>query len=283
MDPILMKDWETVFMNKKICLVAKNKETYFIKRLIEEVGQGQVTLFDPWSDYEIPEAELYLVRTTGVYGSDLDLMLLKTLPGDKILNPLEVLRRFRSKTVQYQWMDEENIPVLPWLPLKGVDLITVEKFFRLYPEMVVKPTIGQGGWGVEGHTWQSFREWWKKKKGKDEDYLLQPFIKNSREIRVFFSKGQAPVVMERRTKSGIAANFKKSGEALMVDLPPELSFLVPELIEKSGAFYGAMDIILDENRPYVLEMNSVPGIEQLEQVTGQNIMAQFLETLSCQN
>ncbi|MFP5385716.1 MAG: RimK family alpha-L-glutamate ligase [Bacteriovoracia bacterium] len=269
-------------MNKKICLVAKNKETYFIKRLIEEVGQSEVTLFNPWSDLEIPAADVYVVRTTGVYGSDLDLMLLKSLPAERIINPLPVLNKFRSKTVQYQWMDEENFPVLPWLSLKGMDLLMVEKFFRLYPEMVVKPTIGQGGWGVEGLTWESFKTW-KNKKGKDEDYLLQPFVKNSRELRVFFCKGIGPLVLERRTKSGIAANFKKSGEARAVDLPSELTPLVSGLIEKSGAFYGAMDIILDENRPYVLEMNSVPGIEQLEQVSGKNVMLEFLKSLLCQN
>lgn len=261
----------------KLCIVAKNKTTYFIKRLIEEVGQG-VTVFDPWSDIIFPEAEKFLVRTTGVYGNDLDLMMLKSVPAEKIVNPVPVLERFRSKSSQYDWFEGKDIPALAWIFVKGSDLLTVEKFFRLYPELIVKPLRGQGGWGVEALTWEKFKSW-KKKKGKDEDYLLQPFIKNATEYRYFFMKDSAPVVLERRSKSGIAANFQQQGEAKLTTLPSELEVLVEDLIQKSGALYGAIDLIVQDHRPYVLELNAVPGIEQLEKVSGRNIVREMLTTI----
>ena len=261
----------------KICIIAKNKSTYFIKRLIEEVGESQVALFDPWSDVLLPEAQAYVFRSTGIYGNDLDLFFAKTLPPEKVFNPLPVLERFRAKDRQYFWFEDHDIPSLPWIYVKGSDLITIEKFFRLYPELIVKPLRGQGGWGIEALAWNSFKTW-KKNKGKDEDYLLQPFIKNAVEYRYFFLKGSSPVVLERKSKSGIAANFQRQGEAKLSSLPPEFQAMMDDLIQKSGALYGAIDLIIQHDVPYVLELNAVPGIEQLELVSGRNIMMDLLSS-----
>jgi glutathione synthase/RimK-type ligase-like ATP-grasp enzyme len=261
----------------KIAVVAKNKETHFIKRLSEEVGEP-VPVFDPWSDLAFPEARRYVVRTTGVYGSELDLLMLGSLPPTAVVNPREVLGRFRAKDLQYRWFEESEVPCLPWLPVKGSDLLTVEKFFRLYPEAVVKPLRGQGGWGIEVLTWETFRPW-RRRRGIDEDYLLQPFVKNAAEYRYFFIDGEAPLVLERRSKSGIAANFRRAGEARVAALPAEFQSDVEALVERSGAVYGAIDLIVDGGRAMVLELNAVPGVEQLEAVTGQNVVGRLVDRL----
>ena len=54
----------------KLVIITKNPQTYFIERLIKDVGEDKVKLFNPWTDLEFPMGENYLVRTTGVYGSD---------------------------------------------------------------------------------------------------------------------------------------------------------------------------------------------------------------------
>lgn len=261
----------------KFCVIAKNKNTYFIKRLIEEVGQ--LPVFDPWSDYDFPEAEKYIVRTTGIYRNDLDLMMLKGQSPEKVVNSYNVLNRFRTKSSQYYWFEDHHFSSLPWIPLKGTDLVTIEKFFRLYPELVVKPLAGQGGWGIEVLTWDKFKSW-KKKKGADEDYLLQPFIKDATELRYFFLKGHEPIVLERTAKTGIAANFQREGSATVTTLPSEHKKAVEEIIQKSGAHYGAMDLLIKDGVLYVLELNSVPGIEQLEKVSGKNVIQMFLTSLN---
>lgn len=261
----------------KLVILTKNPQTYFIKRLINEVGSSRIELFNPWYDLIVPEAEKYLVRTTGVYKSDLDLLMLQSLPSEAVINPLDALKRFRSKSSQYNWFDEESLPGLHWLPLKGSDLITIEKFFRLYPRVVVKPLLGQGGWGVEVLTWASFKGWWKKHQAKkDEDYLIQPLVEEARELRHFFIKDEFSLTLERKALSGIAANFQKQGTASVVDLPEAIQADLDRLISKSGALYGAIDLFLDNGRVIILELNTVPGIEQLEQVSGINIIKKFL-------
>ena len=262
----------------KICVVAKNKDTYFIKRLIEEVRDG-VVIFNPWMDIEFPSANLYLSRCTGVYNSDLDLMFLKTISKNKLVNSFEVLKLFRSKINQYEWFDKEDIPSLPWLPIKGSDLLTIEKFFRLYPELVVKPFIGQGGWGVQKLTWPEFKSW-KKKKSSDENYLLQPLVKDGKEFRYFFIKGKSPIILERKAKSGIAANFRSQGDAQISTLPGQMMDKIQILVESSAAHYGAIDLFIKGEQLYILELNTVPGIEQLEKISGINIIRELLESFS---
>lgn len=261
---------------KNIVIVAKNQETHFIKRMIEEAGQKSCEFFNPWKDFSIPEGSFYLVRTTGIHHSDLDLLMLSGLESNKVINPLRSLRRFRSKKTQYEWMEEVNFPILPWLDLRGCDLLTVEKFFRLYPEMVVKPHCGQGGWGIEVLTWESFKTWWKKKQNRDEDYLLQPYQRGSEEFRYFFIKGEWSATLKRIAQKGVAANFKNDGKAEIAALPDQFALALQEVAERSGLLYGAIDVLVDGNNLAILDVNSVPGIEQLEAVTGENVMSKLL-------
>ncbi len=263
----------------QICVLAKNSQTYFIRRLIEEVG-NRVALFNPWADFELPEANCYLARTTGVYKSDLDLSLMKGIDQNKLINPLAALVRFRSKSSQYQWFDDQDIPALPWLPLQNADLIQVERFFRLYPFLVVKPLVGQGGWGVEVLTWESFGAWWKKRRGKDESYLLQPYIRETLEFRCFFIEGEAPLFLERSARTGVAANFKAQGSAKVSRFPQEYKEWLGQIISKSGLKYGAIDLFMKSTGPVVLEINAAPGIEQLELLTGKNVIQPLLQMIS---
>lgn len=260
----------------KLCILAKNKKTYFINRLIEELGNS-VLLFDPWSDLELPEADTYLVRTTGVYNSDLDLLMLQGLGEARVINSLDTLKRFRSKISQYLWLEEMNFSILPWVSFKDSDLMTLEKFAVLYPEMVMKPNIGQGGWGIEVVKREELKRLFKK---EDKDYLLQPLISGATELRYFFLKGCPPIVLKRSAKSGVAANFKNGGDAEVSELPLQFIPEVERLISLSGAFYGAIDLFIDHGKLYFLELNTVPGIEQLESIGKINIMKVIISSLA---
>jgi glutathione synthase/RimK-type ligase-like ATP-grasp enzyme len=260
----------------KLVVVTKNPNTYFLERLTGEVGNDALVFFNPWTDAFFPKAEKYLVRTTGVYGSDLDLLMLQSLDSRQIVNSLNSLRRFRSKSLQYSWFDDHDFPTAPWINLKGASLLTIEKFFRLFPFAVVKPDIGQGGWGVDLFNWERFKGWWKKMQGKDESYILQAFIGEATELRYFFIKDEFSLVLERKTKNGITANFKKSGEAFVSTLANEYRDIIERMIQASEAQYGAIDLLIKDGQLFILELNSVPGIEQLEKVSGENIIRLLL-------
>lgn len=267
---------------KPLLILAKNKDTYFIKRLINEVGVSHCMLFDPWSNEHVPEAtQQCLVRTTGVYGSDADLDFLKGYPGN-IINPLSALELFRRKSTQYQFFSDHNLPALPWLELIDLSWDEVHHWVRLcrQSQFIVKPDRGQGGWGIEIHDLPSLKDWFElQKQRQDLNYLLQPFLTEAHEYRVFFVGEELTTLRREATTNHMAANFRQGGLAHLDELPAWSVANIKRLIQDSGAQYGAIDVFLRHPEMWILELNTAPGVEQLEQVSGQNIVADIATKL----
>lgn len=279
MSHILLRNWK-LGMNK-LCVVGRNFETPFIKRLSEEVGSLKWTPFNPWLEMALPWADLYLVRSPGVYRDDWDLIQLERI-GEKsgIINPLTALKLFRDKVGQFSFWQGKGISVLPWLDLRQSDLSQALAFFDQQQMSVglVKPTRGQQGWGVEKCDKDQFAKWWVAQQQKgDRDYLLQPFIK-ARELRVFYIQ-QKIWVLERTPLQGVVANFAQQGGASLTQLSSSAASFIKSIIELSGTHYGAIDFFMVNGQPILLELNLSPGIEQLEQLTGENIMNQLLRSI----
>jgi glutathione synthase/RimK-type ligase-like ATP-grasp enzyme len=258
----------------KILVLAKNRRTYFTERLIEEVGDRRLVFWNPF-DHAVPPRDFSMVlcRTTGIHHSTQDLVFLDsvTVP---VLNPLGSLKRFRSKPSQYEFLSTD-FPVLPWNLLKD----SFSWDWARHPEVLVKPCFGQGGWGIQVLDRQAFYIWIEHQRHiGDLDYLMQPFVRGD-EYRIFFIDHRVFVL--RRYSPGAAANFAQGGEAEVAELPPPLMGIVKELIQTSGARYGGIDLMVVSGKPYILELNTVPGIEQLEKVTKINIMRILAEELLC--
>ena len=135
--------------------------------------------------------------------------------------------------------------------------------------ILVKPNRGQGGWGVEVLNAQSLTQWWKK---GDHDYVAQPYRDDLREGRLFFIGPDFRRTLERERGPGsVAANFKQEGLARPLTLTESYRDHLESLIHHSDALYGAIDFLFDDSRLYTLELNVVPGIEQLEMTTKENI------------
>ena len=66
----------------------------------------------------------------------------------------------------------------------------------------------------------------------------------------------------------------------MTQLPPEASSEIQRLIEMSKAHYGAIDLIIKDGIISILELNIAPGVEQLEKVTGENVVRELVESFS---
>lgn len=258
----------------KYCVIARNFKTSFIKRLSEEVGD-ELAFFNPWEDEVLPKARIYFFRSTAIHGSDLDLKSLSRLPENSLLiNPEQSLRAFRTKETQYAQGLHEPFQPIPWLSLLGRSLDEARGFAETQGPVVVKPIRGQQGWGVERLTSETLCDWWKKR--TDDEYLLQRFIPG-RELRLFFIRDQY-LLLQRRGEE--TANFARGGSAEACELPRELKALADIFIGNSGAFYGAIDLMESGGKFYFLELNLAPGIEQLEAVTGENVIELLIRSLN---
>ena len=253
----------------KILVVAKNPETYFIKRLIDEVGNDRVVLYNPWKDPAPMGFTQILFRSSGVYHSDVDLAFARTL-NTPIMNPLSSLETFRSKSSQYRFFAQEGHPSLPWWWLEKWSAV------ESIQQYLVKPDRGQGGWGIEVLSARELLSWRERQLSKgDASWIVQPFVQ-APEYRVFFMGEERFTLKRTPNPNHLVANFAQEGEAELVTMPEPMRATVERLIRASGAFYGAIDLLETPAGPQFLELNVVPGIEQLEKITGLNIMKLFL-------
>jgi glutathione synthase/RimK-type ligase-like ATP-grasp enzyme len=115
-----------------------------------------------------------------------------------------------------------------------------------------------------------------EKETTDRSWIVQPYLENVKEFRLFFCDHEE-FLLERTGE--VAANFNQGGEAKLVSLPPELSELGEDIRNATGAVFGAVDFFQVGSQQLILEVNPVPGIEQLEKVTGLNIVKKVLSCL----
>lgn len=249
----------------KLCVVTRNQETYFVKRLTEEVRE--FSFWNPWEEARLPEAETYLVRTSGVYGDDRDLDLLgNTL--HTVINPVSSHELLRDKARQFHFLERKGFHLIPWKTLDNRGDFLPEK-------ILIKPIRGQGGWGIRVMDQSEFLAW--EKLSTDRSWIVQPFMENVKELRLFFC-GDEEILLERTGE--IAANFTQGGSAKMIPVPPELSELGEEIRMITGLSYGAVDLFETRKGEHlILEINPVPGIEQLEKVSGLNIVRKVISIL----
>jgi glutathione synthase/RimK-type ligase-like ATP-grasp enzyme len=253
----------------KILVLAKNQNTYFIRRLYEEVDLNTLEIFDPFVPvkalkFEVPD--IILCRTTGVYHDDQDLNFLQK-QSTKIINRLSSLINFRSKSRQYEYLAQHSIRILPWKKCDS-NLGGIQN----YETLLIKPDKGQGGRGISVLKKNDFENWYNYQLNlNDTDFVIQPYFQAQKEFRIFFID-QRLWVLERWNDKGHAVNFNQSGYAKASTLTLALEAKVRELIEVSGATYGAIDLLVSESDHYFLELNAVPGVEQLEQIFKENIV-----------
>lgn len=242
----------------KICVVTRNPETYFVKRLTEEVGD--VLLWNPWKQAPLPTTNNFLVRTSGVYGDDRDLDLLRNIERT-LINPVSSHALLRDKTKQFQFLEKKGFHLIPWKTLDGRGEFLPEK-------ILIKPIRGQGGWGIRVMEQSEFLRW--EKSSTDRSWIIQPYLENVKEFRLFFC-GNEEVLLERSGAS--VANFSQGGSARMIRIPDALKELGEEIRVLTGLEYGAIDLFETSGGEHlILEVNPVPGVEQLERVSGQNII-----------
>lgn len=258
----------TILLNK-LTIVAKNQQTYFIKRLSEELGESKIQHFNPWIDPVPASCDKILFRSSGIYHSDVDLDFVKNSKAE-VMNPLKSLEVFRSKSNQYTFFETHLHPSLPWWRLADWNDDSGER------EFLVKPDYGQGGWGIEVLSAAALLKWQQAQEVKgDLSWIIQPYLK-AQEYRVFFM-GEERICLKRFPRSGErVSNFAQEGEARLVPLPSEVKAVVEPLIEDSGAYYGAIDLLDSANGPVILELNVTPGIEQVEALGQRNLIQALL-------
>ncbi|MFA6235736.1 MAG: ATP-grasp domain-containing protein [Bacteriovorax sp.] len=278
---------------KTVIVASESSALYTTKRILMEAKKLKYPsiwinpyeyMLNPTTLSQNNKFGLYFHRTTGIRYDDFDLLVSKQheLLGYKISNSLESLKSFRDKTDQALFLHQHGLSPIKTISYRGLlnekcwesisQLSSNEKF-------IIKMARGNQGIGVNLvnglSSLKSFLETFHAL--KDQKFIIQPFIEHKKEWRVFVIKNEIAGIIERTIeKEDFRGNAKRSEGRVIKKLSADIEAEVLRGADLSGLDYCGVDIMTDKKNFYFLEMNPVPGFEQLEELSGLNIARELL-------
>lgn len=114
----------------------------------------------------------------------------------------------------------------------------------------------------------------------DTSFLIQEFVKESAgvDIRAFVVGNQIVASMERQSlDDDFRSNIHQGGTGRVVKLTEAEKKTALRAAKAMGLPICGVDLMRSERGPLVLEVNSAPGLEGIEAVTGRNIAGKIIE------
>jgi ribosomal protein S6--L-glutamate ligase len=114
----------------------------------------------------------------------------------------------------------------------------------------------------------------------DANILVQQFIKEAggSDIRALVVGGKVVAAMRRRGAPGdFRSNLHRGGKAEVIKLTPSERSTAVRAAKSLGLNVAGVDLLQSEEGPMVLEVNSSPGLEGIESVSGVDIADLMIE------
>ena len=149
--------------------------------------------------------------------------------------------------------------------------------------VVVKLLEGTQGIGVVlGETPRSAKSVIDAFHGANINILVQEFIAEAdgHDIRAFVVGRKIVATMERVGPEGeFRSNLHRGGTAAKVELTPAEKTAALKAAKAMGLNVAGVDLLRSKRGPVVMEVNSSPGLEGIEQATGKNVAKTIIEFL----
>lgn len=272
----------------KILLVTHDEKLPTIKRLVQEAQELKIEtkFFNPHQFYlelssnsnvlkQFEDCDYVFNRFSSVYEQDIDLDVLSHIAPEKLINSIEGTRNCRSKLNQLAWLQKHNLPIIPTSLVKGNEWSEqVDKFLAQMEKdygstFITKPIRGNGGKGITlFDSSRSLRTYLETCYDlKDQNFLVQPFLKTQFEIRVLLANHQL-VSMVQKTSENNAVKLNFSRDVDLKELDTDEFNLVETARQISQPLQlklCAVDfLITQDGKKYILEINNIPGWKYLE-------------------
>lgn len=203
--------------------------------------------------------------------------------GSFCLNDAFSISRSRDKLLSLQLLSDQAIP----MPTTGfanspVDTNDLIKLVGGAP-LVIKLLEGTQGKGVVlAETNKAAESVINAFKSLHANILVQEFIKEAdgKDIRCFVIDGKVVGSMQREASEGdFRANLHLGGVAKSVKITSDERKIAINAAKTMGLKVAGVDIIRSKDGPKVLEINSSPGLEGIENITGKNIAGLMIESI----
>jgi ribosomal protein S6--L-glutamate ligase len=205
------------------------------------------------------------------------------LMGVSCLNNSDPIVKSRDKlhTLQILSQHKLNIPVTSFAN-SSYDTKDLIKLVGSAP-LVIKLLEGTKGVGVVlAETNKAAESVINSFRSLKADILVQHYIKESKgyDIRCFVIGNEVVASMERIAQEGeFRANIHLGAIARVVEITPEERELAIKAARIIGLEVAGVDMVRSASGPKILEVNSSPGLEGIEGVTGIDIASKMIEYL----
>ena len=286
----------------KIALLSRNKKLYSSRRLVEAAEERghEIHVIDVLRCYMNIASHKPTIHYRGEQLDGFDAVIPRigasvTFYGTSVLRQFEMggvyplnesvaITRSRDKLRSLQLLSRRGIG----LPVTGFankpdDIKDLIKMVGGAP-LVIKLLQGTQGIGVVlAETQKAAESVIEGFMGVKADILVQEYIKEAggADIRCFVVGGKVVAAMKRQAASGeFRSNLHRGGSASLIRITPEERSTAVRAAKIMGLNVAGVDLMRSNHGPVVMEVNSSPGLQGIEESTGKDVagmIVQFIE------
>ncbi|MBD3647997.1 MAG: 30S ribosomal protein S6--L-glutamate ligase [Pseudomonadales bacterium] len=285
----------------KIALLSRNSKLYSSRRLIEAAEERghEVKVLDVLRCYMNITSHRPSIHYKGEELEEFDAVIPRigasvTFYGTAVLRQFEMMgiyplnesvaiSRSRDKLRALQLLSRRGIG----LPVTGFankpdDIQDLIKMVGGTP-LVIKLLQGTQGIGVVlAETKKAAESVIESFLGLHASVLVQEYIKEAggADIRCFVVGDRVVAAMKRQAKEGeFRSNIHRGGEATVIKITPEERSTAVRAASTMGLNVCGVDILRSNHGPVVMEVNSSPGLEGIENATNKDIAGRIIDFL----
>ncbi len=283
----------------KIAILSRNAKLYSTKRLVEVAKQRghEAIVLDVLHCYMNIASHKPQVHYKGEVIENIDAVIPRigasvTFYGTTVVRQFEMMgvyplnesvaiTRSRDKLRSLQLFSRKGIG----MPVTGIahkpdDVEDLIKMVGGAP-LVIKLLEGTQGIGVVlAETKKAAESVIEAFMGLKANILVQEFIAEAggADIRCFVVDDKVVAAMKRQAKDGeFRSNLHRGGVATVIKITPEERSTAVRAARIMGLNVAGVDLLRSNHGPVVMEVNSSPGLEGIEQATGKDVAGLIIE------
>ncbi|MEO1250985.1 MAG: 30S ribosomal protein S6--L-glutamate ligase [Pseudomonadota bacterium] len=283
----------------KLALLCRNPDLYSHKRLVEaaETRGHDIDVIDHLRCYINITSHRPTVRYRGEELTAYDAVIPRigasvTFYGTAVLRQFEMMGCYPVNESVAISRSRDKLRSLQLLARRGIGLpVTVfahrtsraEEILDMIggAPVVVKLLEGTQGIGVVlGETQKAAESIIQAFGGVKTNILVQEFIKEAggEDIRALVVGEKVVAAMKRKGKEGdFRSNIHRGGSAEMIKITPEERSTATRAARAMGLNFCGVDLLRSNHGPVVMEVNSSPGLEGIENATGVDVAGQVID------
>ena len=283
----------------KIVVLSRNKNLYSTRRMVEAAKERghEVRVLDVLHCYMNIASHKPQVHYKGEVIENIDAVIPRigasvTFYGTTVVRQFEMMgvyplnesvaiTRSRDKLRSLQLFSRKGIG----MPVTGIahkpdDVEDLIKMVGGAP-LVIKLLEGTQGIGVVlAETKKAAESVIEAFMGLKANILVQEFIAEAggADIRCFVVDDKVVAAMKRQAKDGeFRSNLHRGGVATVIKITPEERSTAVRAARIMGLNVAGVDLLRSNHGPVVMEVNSSPGLEGIEQATGKDVAGLIIE------